>query len=679
MFSDAALVAAGAPADFPAMSFMLGRTAPQAVRMAFALMLSALAVHLVAGLAGYGELPLFANWLYNGVELLAVAALVARVVMVRRQRLVWALLAGYAATTTAADLTWSALAVDGELDSGGLPDVLYYAAYPLAYAGVILLLRGRARWFTPALWLDGLVGALTLAALTAAVVLTPVLSSTSEAGELVINVGYVIADVLLLCFVGLAAGLSGWKPGRSWALIGLSLSSAAVVDAIYSYQEATGNYAAGSVLSTLWPAGLVALAFAAWQPQRSTSLDSTSLAGAAMPVLFAAVALAVLGAAHWKTVTDPAVILALPALIAVAARGALTYRENLRLLRLTRQEALTDALTGLGNRRQMTRDLEAALADARAGRPSTLAFFDLDGFKGYNDAFGHNAGDALLHRLASALRAATAGTGTAYRLGGDEFCVLLPGAVGLDAPAVQSAAAALRESGNGFRIGASLGLVSLPDDADQAARALQLADERMYANKDAGRASAKRQTRDLLMQVLGEREPELRRHTDQVAGHAAATARQLGLTGEAVDEVARAAELHDIGKLAIPESILDKPGPLDDAEWNLMREHTIVGERILLAAPALAPVAALVRASHERWDGTGYPDGVASGEIPLGARIVAVCDAYDAMTSDRSYRCALPHAEAIAELRRHSGTQFDPAVVEAFATTIAAARPASLV
>jgi diguanylate cyclase (GGDEF)-like protein len=648
----------------------VAKRAPWPVCVAGGLALAGLVVHLSAGLAGYGASPLIGTWLYDGLEVLAFGLLVWGVLAKRDERLAWAMLAGYVGLTAAADIVWSVLADDGELAPGSLADVLYYAAYPLAYAGVVLLLRGRSRWFTPAMWLDGLVGGLTLASVTAALVLTPVLATgAGDAGELALTVGYVVCDVLLLCFIGLAAGLSGWKPGWAWSLIGFSLCVTAVVDASYAYQEATGAYAAESVLSTLWPAGSVAMAFAAWQPQRASSFDRSSISGAVMPAIFAAVALTVLGSAHWAEVTDSAVVLALAALVAVAARGALTYRENLQLLRRSQHESMTDALTGLGNRRQLMSDIDAALMEANAGRPQTLLFFDLDGFKGYNDSFGHNAGDALLARLGSALRDAVASHGTAYRLGGDEFCVLLHAAAGPASPMVVAAQAALAERGEGFAISASLGLVNLPHDARHTALALQLADERMYAQKGSRRSSAKRQTRDILLQVLDERQPELREHMDHVAEHAAATARQLGLTGEIVDEIARAAELHDIGKIAVPDSVLTKPGPLDEGEWALIRQHTVIGERILLAAPALKPVAALVRASHERWDGAGYPDRLAGEQIPLGARIVAVCDAYDAMTSDRSYRAAISPTAAIAELRRCAGSHFDPAVVDAFVTT----------
>jgi hypothetical protein len=165
--------------------------------------------------------------------------------------------------------------------------------------------------------------------------------------------------------------------------------------------------------------------------------------------------------------------------------------------------------------------------------------------------------------------------------------------------------------------------------------------------------------------------PELRDHIDNVALVAQGVGQRLGLRAHELHEVVRAAELHDIGTMAIPDAILAKPGPLDAAEWEFIRQHTIVGERMLHMAPALAGVARLVRWSHERVDGGGYPDGLVGHEIPLGARIVAVCDAFAAMTSDRPYRRPVSPDEAVAELIRHSGTQFDAEVIAAFQAELA--------
>jgi response regulator RpfG family c-di-GMP phosphodiesterase len=170
----------------------------------------------------------------------------------------------------------------------------------------------------------------------------------------------------------------------------------------------------------------------------------------------------------------------------------------------------------------------------------------------------------------------------------------------------------------------------------------------------------------VLLQILRERNPELHDHMAGVAATAVAVARQLGLSAEAVDEVGRAAQLHDIGKIAVPAEILGKAGPLDEQEWEFMRQHTLIGERVLAASAALRPVARLVRSSHEHHDGRGYPDGLSGEEIPIGARIVALCDAYDAMVSDRPYRACMTRDDALRELARCSGSQFDPIVVDAF-------------
>ncbi|MEN3283794.1 MAG: hypothetical protein V7607_4934 [Solirubrobacteraceae bacterium] len=341
-------------------------------------------------------------------------------------------------------------------------------------------------------------------------------------------------------------------------------------------------------------------------------------------------------------------------------------------LRASRREletaATSDPLTALPNRRQLFADLERGTA--RGAPAAVLLLFDLDGFKNYNDTFGHVAGDALLARLGHALARAVEAHGRAYRLGGDEFCVLAD--AGARAEVELAASAALSEHGDGFAVAASYGIVTIPEEASGAEDALRLADQRMYAHKSSARTSAGRQSTDVLLRALAERHPDLEGHLDGVSRLAVAVGRRVGLAEDAVDHVRLAAELHDVGKVAIPDAIISKRGPLDDDEWAFMRRHTVIGERIVAAAPALEPVAKLVRASHERWDGTGYPDAIAAEDIPLGARIIAVCDAYDAMVSDRPYRRGRSAADATTELRRCAATQFDPAVVEAFVAELVA-------
>jgi len=332
-------------------------------------------------------------------------------------------------------------------------------------------------------------------------------------------------------------------------------------------------------------------------------------------------------------------------------------------------QAFHDQLTGLPNRRSMFADLERELSEVGEAAPLTFALFDLDGFKAYNDTYGHPAGDALLARLGHKLAGAVEGRGRAYRMGGDEFCVLGRAEPG---DLLELAAGALVEHGEGFDVTVSHGSVSLPAEAAVPEDVLRIADQRMYARKSVdSRASAGRQSTSVLLKVLSERNPELGIHLDEVALLCESVGKRLGLRDEDIAPVLQAACLHDVGKAAIPDEILHKPGPLSDEEWAFMERHTIIGERILVAAPALARASKLVRWSHERMDGTGYPDGLKGDEIPMGARVIAVCDSYDAMVSKRSYRLPLTHEAAIEELRRCAGPQFDPAVVEAFCAVLA--------
>ena len=341
----------------------------------------------------------------------------------------------------------------------------------------------------------------------------------------------------------------------------------------------------------------------------------------------------------------------------------------------TRPELMLDPLTGLRNRSRLSLDLREEIELSSTAAPRILILLDLDGFKHYNDSFGHPAGDALLERLGQGLNAAVGAHGHAYRIGGDEFCALLRTDAARPERLVAAAVAALSEHGRGFDVRSSYGIVMLPDEADEPSEALRIADRRMYAQKRGTADSVDRQTHEVLLRVLREREPELSDHGRTVRGLAAGVCRRLALPAEQLDEVARAADLHDVGKMAIPDAILHKPGPLDPEEWSFMHQHTLVGERILSAAPALLPVGRLVRSSHERFDGKGYPDRLAGRSIPLGARIVAACDALDAMVSNRPYREPLQLADALAELRRCAGTQFDPSVVEALCDEVTEAPP----
>ena len=353
------------------------------------------------------------------------------------------------------------------------------------------------------------------------------------------------------------------------------------------------------------------------------------------------------------------------ALIRGLVERAQTAAEDIIAHELLRAQAQTDPLTSLGNRRKLSRDMGERLVNASREEPLVLMLFDLDGFKSYNDTFGHVAGDALLARLGRKLELAIAQDGSAYRLGGDEFCVLLPAEGDVEGN-VAAAAAALEERGETFTISASCGSVLLPHEAATTDYALQLADQRMYTHKHGRPSEAKEQAHDVLINILRAKQHGLPDHSTGVTRLAIPVGRRMGMNAEQIDELARAAALHDIGKVGIPDAILTKPGALEPQEWDFVHQHTVLGERILSAAPALRPVATIVRATHEHWDGGGYPDGVHGADIPLAARIIAVCDAYDAIITNRCYRPARTAQAARDELGREAGRQFDPAVVGAF-------------
>jgi two-component system, cell cycle response regulator len=638
------------------------------------------ALHTLGAFAGVSD-SVFDVWIYGGLLGAAAAACLWRALTSPSERLAWLLMAAAILCWTLGDVYWSVVLSDhAVVPTPSLADSLYLSFYPLAYATLVMLVRRQAGLATRDLWIDGVIGASCATAIAIAVAFPAFNVSGSDMLEMATNLAYPVLDAVLLSFVILVFGLSGWRPGRRWTLIGAGLVAMAVADGIYLVEAAKGIYAEGGVLDIGWPAAALLVALAAWQPVGTPAAPrDTDRRLVVVPVFCGLITLLMVTLSVFDELPEEAALPALLTLLLVTGRMGMAFIEGQQSLLENQREALTDGLTGLPNRRALLLDLERNVARATPERPSVCVLLDLDGFKAYNDAFGHPAGDELLMRLGQRLREVVAGHGTAYRLGGDEFCLLSRCDEGAASELVAGAHAALTESGEAFAVSSSAGVVMIPVDAAAPAEVLQVADRRMYADKGRRSSSAGHQSRAVLLRILREREPDLHSHLVGVAELAVAVGRQFGMDGEELDEVARAAELHDVGKIAIPEEILHKPGPLDADEWAFVQRHTLIGERILSAAPALRPVARIVRSTHERYDGSGYPDGLRGEGIPLGSRIVAVCDAYEAMVSDRPYRPALTPDEAVAELHRQAGSQFDPYVVEVFADALDERAPEPLV
>jgi diguanylate cyclase (GGDEF)-like protein len=621
---------------------------------------------LVPGLDGIGG-PLFGRWVHVVVMAAGAAAVFARALTHRAERLGWTLIAGGLLGWTAGEAYFTAFLWDMTSPPVPSPADAGYLLFPLlSLAGIIALACARLRRADPMMAADAATAALAAGAVSAALVFGPVLELVGgEPLALATNLAYPVGDLLLLATVVGIGALRGWRVSRTWALLAAGCLTFTVTDGVYLVQVAQGTWVSGGPWDVGWWAAAPLWAVAAWSQSGRVRAQATDPTHARyfLPRAFATIALGVLVASAAWDVNPLATGLAAAALVASIARLDLTLRAHAANLRHAQGEALTDPLTGLGNRRSLAQDLDERLAALDDGGGLMLVVFDLDGFKHYNDVFGHPAGDAVLVRLAARLRTAVGAGGAAYRLGGDEFCALLVPGFGGWTPRLQACVDALGEEGDGYAIGCSHGAILLPEDAADAVDAMRLADQRMYARKQDGRLSALRQASDVLRAALAERGDACAAAVPELA---AATALGLGMPREEVEEVRRAAELHDVGKIAVPEAILAKPGPLDPGEWLHVRRHPVAGERIVASAPALGRVARIVRSTHERHAGGGYPDGLAGEEIPLGARIVAVCDAFAAMTRDRPHRMAVAPELALAELQACAGEQFDPDVVAAF-------------
>jgi diguanylate cyclase (GGDEF)-like protein/putative nucleotidyltransferase with HDIG domain len=488
------------------------------------------------------------------------------------------------------------------------------------------------------------------AALNASLELVEVLETLArEAG---LAMGGALAGVYLADGEGGGVATAGHNVDPSWAGIRLC----------------RGEGVAGRVLTTGAPYVTNAYQTAIESPHESLGAIKTA---AGVPMVWNGElkgALSV-GFTEMRRVTeeDLRALQAIAALAVAACRNAEAYEH-------ARVEATTDALTGLINHGALQLRVREEISRARrGGTPLACLLLDLDDFKAVNDDRGHQAGDEQLRLVAAALRAELRDHDVVARYGGDEFVVLLPGADAGGGRLVADRIAAA------VPVACSIGVadwtepLSADELLERADRALLHAKrtgkrrvavagrEAELAPRESGSPAAVR----ALAAAIEARDDYTHHHSEQVVSLATDVARLLGLTPAEVDAVRHAALLHDVGKLAIPDEILHKPGPLTDAEWRVMAQHPVIGERILRRTPQLGHLAPIVRHEHERWDGRGYPDGLAGTEIPIASRIILACDAYNAMITTRPYREAMSARDAVAELRDKSGTQFDPRVVAA--------------
>ena len=638
--------------------------------VASALLLAAYAAHAQFDLGGAGLDDLFQKWINDLIVLLCSGACLLRAVSIRRDRVAWMLLSAGMASWVIGNIYYSLFLIDlNPLPIPSVGDAFWLGIDPFTYLGLALLVRSRLPSWRTSMWLDAVIAAGAVSSVCVGLVVSAVAGSAvgSPMAALVTDLAYPIGDLVLLGLVVGAIALEGWTADRTWIALAAGFLSFTVTDGLFLVKTADGTYQVGTMIDAGWLLAAVLVAVAAWQPQERnarTRVDGWRFV--VMPCAFFTIALAMMTVGADNRARTLTMLLGAATMLGVLARMALTFREYMKMLHERTAEAETDALTGLGNRRLLLQDLQAAADAATAAAPRALGLFDLDGFKPYNDTFGHPAGDALLRRLGGSLDAAVAPAGRAYRIGGDEFCVIVACAPGSAEEVIAGAALALASSGDGFTTRASYGAVELDGEEREASSALLLADQRMYRYKRGGRPPESDEVIACLLRATAERDARAVHHELGVAGMAAGVATALGLAPGEIVEIRRAAELHDIGKIAIPVAIRLKRSELTADDWEVVRSHPLIGERILQAAPSLVRVGRLVRSSHECYDGSGYPDRLAGDAIPLGARIIAVCDAFDAMCADRSFRPALSEPAAEAELARCAGSQFDPAVVEAF-------------
>jgi diguanylate cyclase (GGDEF)-like protein len=479
-------------------AFRRSAPTPLAVQVAIGAIVAGIAVTLLHALVpfrGVGE-TIVEVWVFVGVELTAAVLCAARAVVARPQRAINSALAIGIAGWVAADV-YDAIFQRGTavVAYPSWADAGYLAMYPPLIVAVVLHLRAHRDRLSKLFGVDALIAALGVGAVSAAIGVEAILRTAddNDLAATLVNVAYPAGDMLVVSTVVGALVLTGWRLDGSFTRLAVGLAIGAAANPIYMLEKSTETYMVGSVLDAAWLVVALLFARSAWWRAAADAREPRLVAWRLVltPALFAFLSLATIVVAYFERLNALAVVLAALSLVFVILRMLLTVREKLELLADTRRDALTDALTGLGNRRRLLEDLNASFVGLDAGSPRALVMFDLNGFKGYNDSFGHPAGDALLTRLGGRLHAFAVGHGgRAYRLGGDEFCVVVPAPAAAPEALAALAAEALRERGDGFAISAAHGAVLLPAEAQTPSAALATADRRMYRRKRGGRYPA---------------------------------------------------------------------------------------------------------------------------------------------------------------------------------------------
>jgi two-component system cell cycle response regulator len=450
------------------------------------------------GLGGAWLERLAAGHLYDAVVVAAGIALLLRARAVPRERWAWLLLGAGVLCWATGEIYWTEAILDNPSPPYPSPaDAFYLAFYPLAYAGLALLVRARARELDWRRWNDGVIAALGTAALGVAFVFDFVAGRTTGTSlEVSTSLAYPLGDIGMLALIVGVVALTDWRPGTTWSLLLAGLAFQVIADIAYTLQATGGVVPSGNWIDPFYLLSAAFIGAVLWAPSAApirVSTRSDRWRELAIPGLFAAVMIGLFAMQMFGTASNLSVIFWMATMVAVIVRLAMGARENQHLL----EQVRTDALTGIGNRGGMQVDLDALFAHGHDVKgPAALYMFDLNGFKRYNDTFGHPAGDELLARFGERLRHAVGADGAAYRIGGDEFCVLLTCAPERFDAVAKRAAEALTECDRGVEVTASWGGAAIPTEADDPSTAMRLADVRMYAQKESRRVARGQPTAD---------------------------------------------------------------------------------------------------------------------------------------------------------------------------------------